>query len=167
MLGDDERIPRGRGKPAPDIFLVALQTINERLRATDGSQRPIEPRECLVFEDSVPGVEAGRRAGMRVVWVPHEGLLAEFRGRERYVLAGLTESFMDDDPAQQLARTVRAGARGDGDGDGDGDDEPSQQPSENLSRHVDDGWADILLGLEDFSYERYGINVTGSTNLSS
>jgi len=43
-----------------------------------------------VFEDSVPGVESGRRAGMRVVWVPHEGLKAEYTGREAEVLAGLT-----------------------------------------------------------------------------
>jgi hypothetical protein len=33
-------------------------------------------------------VEAGRRAGMRVVWVPHPELAAEYRGREKEVLAG-------------------------------------------------------------------------------
>jgi pseudouridine 5'-phosphatase len=50
----------------------------------------IRPEECLVFEDSVPGVEAGRRAGMRVIWVPHRGLAGEFRGKEQEVLAGKT-----------------------------------------------------------------------------
>jgi Haloacid dehalogenase-like hydrolase len=85
VLGDDPRVQRGRGKPAPDIYLIALQTINSRL--PEGFPK-IAPDECLIFEDSVPGVEAGRRAGMRVVWVPHPGLFAELKGREKEVLAG-------------------------------------------------------------------------------
>lgn len=44
-----------RGKPAPDVFLHAA------------AQMGHDPAECLVIEDSVPGVEAARRAGMRVV----------------------------------------------------------------------------------------------------
>jgi pseudouridine-5'-monophosphatase len=85
ILGDDPRVQHGRGKPAPDIYLLALQTINSSLQ---GSGTEITPEECLVFEDSVPGVEAGRRAGMRVVWVPHPELAAEYKGREKEVLAG-------------------------------------------------------------------------------
>ncbi|KAF7910717.1 uncharacterized protein EAF01_002226 [Botrytis porri] len=85
VLGDDPRVEKGRGKPAPDIYLLALRLINESLGE---NEKPIQPEECLVFEDSVPGVEAGRRAGMKVVWVPHEGLLAEYTGQERKVLAG-------------------------------------------------------------------------------
>ncbi|OAL24850.1 hypothetical protein AYO22_05639 [Fonsecaea multimorphosa] len=85
VLGDDPRVRKGRGKPAPDIYLCALQILNSKL--SEGSP-PIAPEECLVFEDSVPGVEAGRRADMRVVWVPHPGLYAEFRDRKPEVLAG-------------------------------------------------------------------------------
>ncbi|KAB8305011.1 hypothetical protein EYC80_004316 [Monilinia laxa] len=85
ILGDDSRVEKGRGKPAPDIYLLALRLINESLGE---NEKPITPEECLVFEDSVPGVEAGRRAGMRVVWVPHEGLLKEYKGQEKEVLAG-------------------------------------------------------------------------------
>lgn len=62
ILGDDPRLKKGRGKPAPDIFLMALEAINQGL---DGNEAPITPTECLVFEDSVPGVEAARRAKMR------------------------------------------------------------------------------------------------------
>ncbi|KAJ0302635.1 hypothetical protein COL5a_001576 [Colletotrichum fioriniae] len=87
VLGDDTRIAPGRGKPNPDIFLLALKTINESLPE---GEKPITPEECLVFEDSVPGVEAGRRAGMRVIWCPHKMLLNEYAGREKEVLAGRT-----------------------------------------------------------------------------
>jgi pseudouridine 5'-phosphatase len=85
ILGDDPKVQRGRGKPAPDIYLLALQMIN---LSPHRSGIEITPKECLVFEDSVPGVEAGRRAGMRVVWVPHPELAAEYKGREKEVLAG-------------------------------------------------------------------------------
>ncbi|KUI54599.1 hypothetical protein VP1G_01919 [Cytospora mali] len=87
VLGDDKRIQPGRGKPLPDIYLLALETINSTLPA---GEEPIKPEECLVFEDSVPGVEAGRRAGMRVIWCPHPKLKEEYAGREGEVLAGRT-----------------------------------------------------------------------------
>ena len=44
-----------RGKPAPDIFLLAA----ERLA--------VAPADCIVYEDGDPGLEAARRAGMRAV----------------------------------------------------------------------------------------------------
>jgi HAD superfamily hydrolase (TIGR01509 family) len=44
-----------RAKPAPDVFLHAA------------AQMGHDPAECIVIEDSVPGVEAGIRAGMRVI----------------------------------------------------------------------------------------------------
>lgn len=47
------------GKPAPDIFLCAA----ERLHTA--------PARCIVVEDSQAGVEAARRAGMRVIGVNH------------------------------------------------------------------------------------------------
>ena len=87
VLGDDPRIPSGRGKPLPDIYLLALKTINDSLAE---GEREVRPEECLVFEDSVPGVEAGRRAGMRVVWVPHPELYIEYQDRVAEVLAGRT-----------------------------------------------------------------------------
>ncbi len=85
VLGDDPRVRQGRGKPAPDIYLVALQSINA---TADSGGKAIMPSECLVFEDSVVGVEAGRRAGMRVVWVPHPDVAVEYQARQKEVLAG-------------------------------------------------------------------------------
>jgi pseudouridine-5'-monophosphatase len=85
VLGDDKRIPKGRGKPSPDFYLVALKAINDMLGE---GEEEIKPEECLVFEDAVPGVIVGRRAGMRVVWVPHQGLANQYARREAEVLAG-------------------------------------------------------------------------------
>ncbi|POF32990.1 HAD family hydrolase [Roseibium marinum] len=42
-----------KGKPAPDVFLLAARTMGHR------------PESCAVVEDSVPGVLAARAAGMR------------------------------------------------------------------------------------------------------
>jgi HAD superfamily hydrolase (TIGR01509 family) len=47
-----------RGKPFPDPFLVAAERLG------------VEPRKCLVFEDTALGEEAARAAGMTSVLVP-------------------------------------------------------------------------------------------------
>lgn len=46
-----------KGKPDPQVFLVAASKIN------------VPPQRCVVFEDAVVGVQAGKAAGMRVVAV--------------------------------------------------------------------------------------------------
>lgn len=90
ILGDDSRLRKGRNKPAPDIYLVALESLNS---ARGSHEKAIEPNECLVFEDSVAGVESGRRAGMRVVWVPHPDVAVEYRLKEKEVLAARSAMF--------------------------------------------------------------------------
>ncbi|KAF5728642.1 putative riboflavin kinase/fmn adenylyltransferase [Tripterygium wilfordii] len=52
--GDEVRA----GKPSPEIFLEAAKRMN------------IEPSDCLVIEDSIPGVMGGKAAEMVVVAVP-------------------------------------------------------------------------------------------------
>lgn len=47
-----------RGKPAPDIFLLAAEKIG------------CKPEECYVFEDSSNGVRAGYMAGCKVIMIP-------------------------------------------------------------------------------------------------
>jgi pseudouridine-5'-monophosphatase len=96
ILGDDARLPHDRQKPAPDIYLLALQSLNSALIA---DEKVIMPEECLVFEDSVAGVEAGRRAGMRVVWVPHQDVADEYEeDKQKLALAGRMQmcAFRDD-----------------------------------------------------------------------
>jgi pseudouridine 5'-phosphatase len=150
IKGDDKRIPPGRGKPAPDIYLLALRTINERLAAQSPDVAPIKPEECLVFEDSVPGVEAGRRAGMQVVWVPHLELLAEYKGREEEVLAGLTGEHKEDASAQDEEAAVLVG-------EAEGQEGSVKRRKTGAPGELGDGWGVLLKSLEDFPYEKFGI----------
>ncbi|GAB0134922.1 hypothetical protein EsDP_00003274 [Epichloe bromicola] len=99
ILGDDGRLGPNRGKPLPDIFLLALQSINSALMPSEGF-KSIRPEECLVFEDSVAGVEAARRAGMRVIWCPHPQLKKALEGHEAEVLAGRKWNASDMDVHQ-------------------------------------------------------------------
>ncbi len=52
ILGDEHV---SKGKPDPEIYVQTAKMLN------------INPENCLVFEDSPPGVAAGKHAGMRVV----------------------------------------------------------------------------------------------------
>ncbi len=47
-----------RGKPAPDMFLLAAERLG------------VAPEDCLVLEDGQSGVEAAKAAGMQWVFVP-------------------------------------------------------------------------------------------------
>ncbi|MBE7537222.1 MAG: HAD family phosphatase [Opitutaceae bacterium] len=48
----------GRGKPAPDMFLLAARRMG------------VDPGHCLVFEDAEPGIQGAVAAGMSFVRVP-------------------------------------------------------------------------------------------------
>ncbi|HEY3041024.1 MAG TPA: HAD family phosphatase [Pyrinomonadaceae bacterium] len=54
-------------KPAPDCYRIALEKLNASRRAE--RLLPLLARECLVIEDSPPGIESGRQAGMRTLGV--------------------------------------------------------------------------------------------------
>ncbi|HCO66433.1 MAG TPA: HAD family phosphatase [Dysgonomonas sp.] len=45
------------GKPNPECYLIGARDLN------------VDPADCLVFEDSLNGIEAGKAAGMTVVGV--------------------------------------------------------------------------------------------------
>ncbi len=49
IVYSDGTIP---GKPNPDIFLIAADRLN------------LSPKDCVVFEDALSGIEAARRAGI-------------------------------------------------------------------------------------------------------
>ena len=73
-----------RGKPEPEIFLEACARL--AARAAPG----LTPAECLVIEDSLAGIEAGRRAGMKTVAVTNSYAAHEFEHAD-LVVSSLAE----------------------------------------------------------------------------
>ncbi|WP_211236787.1 hexitol phosphatase HxpB [Sporocytophaga myxococcoides] len=59
------------GKPHPAVFITAADKLK------------IDPHQCLVIEDSVNGVIAGKAARMKVVAIPDESL----SGDKRFIIA--------------------------------------------------------------------------------
>jgi len=59
VVSSDEMV---HGKPAPDVYLEAARRLG------------MAPQACLVVEDSLNGVRAGKAAGMTVVLVPNESV---------------------------------------------------------------------------------------------
>lgn len=63
-----------RGKPAPDIFLLAAKELLSRdIGPIEGPVTETQRRERgkgLVFEDGLPGMQAGKRAGMSGSYCP-------------------------------------------------------------------------------------------------
>ncbi|MEO0447679.1 MAG: HAD family phosphatase, partial [Verrucomicrobiota bacterium] len=52
-----------RGKPAPDMFLLAAEQLG------------VSPNDCLVYEDGQSGLKAAKTAGMDAVFIPTSELL--------------------------------------------------------------------------------------------
>lgn len=62
-----------KGKPAPDIYLAVAKELK------------VSPANCLVFEDIIPGIQAGKAAGMRVCAVYDK--YSEHQDEEKHRLA--------------------------------------------------------------------------------
>lgn len=78
------------GKPEPDIYLMCADKLG------------VEPRDCLVIEDSINGVKAGLNAGM---------VVAAFTGTMRHGFdlsgAGLTLTAYDDENWSKVEELFR------------------------------------------------------------
>jgi beta-phosphoglucomutase-like phosphatase (HAD superfamily) len=87
-----------RGKPAPDLYLLAIAKLTGR------SPEPINPAACIAIEDSHWGLEAARRAGLRCVAVTHTYPAAELEKADLIVDAlsdltlGKIEALLRDSP---------------------------------------------------------------------
>jgi len=68
-----------RGKPEPDVFLLAAKKL------------AIEPRACAVVEDSLAGLEAAARAGMTPIALTGTFERANLVGHADIVVESLTE----------------------------------------------------------------------------
>jgi HAD superfamily hydrolase (TIGR01509 family) len=77
-----------RGKPDPQVYREAARRLG------------VPPEACLVFEDSLVGVQAARAAGMRAIGVTSAHTAEELRG------AGAEESIADFE-AIEWTRLVR------------------------------------------------------------
>jgi HAD superfamily hydrolase (TIGR01509 family) len=62
------------GKPAPDLYLLALSKLREFT--------PVEAARCVAIEDSHWGLEAARAAGLRTVAVTHTYPASELAGAD-------------------------------------------------------------------------------------
>lgn len=62
-----------KGKPSPDVYLEAARQCN------------VAPEDCLVFEDIVPGIQAGKAANMKVCAV--EDAYSSHQRQEKRALA--------------------------------------------------------------------------------
>jgi pseudouridine 5'-phosphatase len=143
VFGDDADMATKQKKPAPDIFLLALQRINCTLEG-QGVKEAIRPEECLVFEDSIAGVEAARRARMRVIWVPHPGLLSVCEGWMDEVLQGTAEG-----DGENIGPMLPKG----------GSHSVRTQDSGGYVWKTEDGWAECIESLLHFRYDHYGIHL--------
>lgn len=81
VCGNDPEV--ARGKPEPDIFLLAAKRLYAQTRGDghDGASVTPPPR-CVVFEDSVLGVQAGKAAKMHTVAIPDPRIYADASERE-------------------------------------------------------------------------------------
>lgn len=72
----------GKGKPAPDIYLAAAKALG------------VLPERCLVFEDIIPGILAGKAAGMRVCAVD-DAYSAPDREKKKELADYYIESYLE------------------------------------------------------------------------
>jgi len=73
-----------RGKPAPDLYLLAIAKLRARTDALD-------PASCIAIEDSHWGLEAARKAGLRCVAVTNTYPAAELTSAADLVVDRLSE----------------------------------------------------------------------------
>ncbi len=84
-------------KPDPEGYVKALARLNESMPGS------IQPAQCLVIEDSVAGLEAARRAGMRCLAVTNSYTAAELTTADAVVT-----SLADIDPVKIFAALTDA-----------------------------------------------------------
>ena len=72
-----------KAKPDPQVFLIAADQLN------------MDPKECIVFEDSIAGIQAANTAGMISIGIGDKEVLSE----ADYVFSDFTEievAFIDE-----------------------------------------------------------------------
>jgi len=81
-------------KPAPDCYLAGLTKLNEKRQHE--RKLPLLAAECLAIEDSPPGIQSARAAGMRTLGVTNTVSADELRAaRADVVTASLADWTVD------------------------------------------------------------------------
>lgn len=75
------------GKPHPEVYEKAAAALN------------YDAGQCVVFEDSVAGVEAGKRAGCKVVGITTTHSREELKGTDLVI-----DNFIELDPGELISR---------------------------------------------------------------
>ncbi len=86
------------GKPNPEGFLKGLDALNR-----SEAQPTVQPADCLVIEDTIPGVDGARAAGMRCLAV------ANTHPREQLAHADAVTDSLTDYDIDVLERTLWGG----------------------------------------------------------
>jgi beta-phosphoglucomutase family hydrolase len=69
-----------QGKPHPEVYLKCIQKLG------------LLPQECVVFEDSLAGLEAGEKAGCKIVGVATSHDAIELRPKTELIISDFTEA---------------------------------------------------------------------------
>jgi HAD superfamily hydrolase (TIGR01509 family) len=69
-----------RGKPDPQVYQLCAMKLG------------LEPKDCVVFEDSLAGLESGERAGCRIVGVATSHRAIELKIKTDLILHDFTEA---------------------------------------------------------------------------
>src|SRR6185295_13798531 len=99
-------------KPAPDCYRTALERLNEKRRA--GGQEPLLASECLVIEDSPPGIESGRQAGMRTLGITNTVSAQQLRAAGAEVVSASLADWTVDAVRHVFYQKGERGKRGRG-----------------------------------------------------
>ena len=78
-----------RGKPDPQVYIITAAKLG------------VQPADCIVFEDSIPGIMAAKKAGMHVV-----GVATTHKPEE--LLKYVSEIIMNFDGAERLIEHWRS-----------------------------------------------------------
>ena len=76
-----------QGKPHPDIYLKTAKALN------------FDPARCVVFEDSIAGVESARNAGCKVVGITTTHTREELKNTDLVI-----ENFVGLDPKELVSK---------------------------------------------------------------
>jgi beta-phosphoglucomutase len=78
------------GKPDPEGYLLAVTRLNEQ-----NPDLNLQPAQCLAIEDSYPGIEAAKKAGMQVVGIANTYPLHMLQRRADWTVDYLSQIELD------------------------------------------------------------------------